>query len=178
MLSEEELARQLDSGGDLPLVELFEPRIPNWSSPHGTVLREMAGAPNGSRVFKTLVGHPQRVGFTSINQCEAQIVEFVRYYGREMDLERATLERVATDLVRATPIARLNPGVWHNPDRAEQRVAELYEFISERREGSDGSGADGDDGPSRPQDLSGTEIPSGTRVSERERELRKDLLGK
>jgi hypothetical protein len=177
MLSEEQLSRQLNGVGDLPLVELFESRTPNWSADHETVLEEMGGAPNGSRVFKTLVGHPQRVGFTSVNQCEAQVVEFVRYYGRKSGLERPTLERVATDLIRATPIAALKSRVWSDPERAERRVAELYEFISERRQGSDGSGT-GDDGRSRPQDLSGTRIPSGVRVTERERELRRDLLGK
>lgn len=173
MLSDEELARHLDSD-HLPLVELFDPEIPNWSSDHETVLQEMGGTRNGPRVFKTLVGYPQKIEFTSINQCEAQIVEFVRYYGRGKDIQRPTLERVATDLIRATPIAALKPGGWSDSDRAEQRVSELYEFISQRREGSDDSEPDDDGGPSQPQDLSETEIPSGSRVSERE--LRRDLL--
>ena len=175
MLEEQELERYVQSKADLPLIDIFKPEVSEWSNDHASVLNKISGAKNGDRFFKTVAGFPEKANFNNMRQCEAQIVEYVRFYGKLVNLSESDIKQISIDLIQASPLSDIKPATWNDNETARQRVAEIYDFIIDSEE-SDTSNDDSSE--SKPQDLSNVDIPNFKRSSQRQKNIRKDLLGK
>jgi hypothetical protein len=184
LLDEATVDKILDQQDPIPIASLMKREMSEWSNDHEQIFANMGAAANGGKIFKTLSGYPNKIEGKQYNknQLEAQIAEFVRFYGKN-HCSRERLKEISLQTIRASPISDLQPDLWQKKSNAEKEVDEvfemIYENIPEAKSSSSSSSNNSESAEPTPQDLSNVDVSRNLSDYEKKsRDLRKDLFGK
>ena len=184
-----------NNGDSVPLHRIFREETGSCSDKTAYVLKKIGEGDNVEHILGTIFGYPQAIDHTedfNREQMEAQLVEFIRFYGvRVCDYSRETLIDCAVEVIQNTPIAELAPGRWNTETGAIERTTELFDFLEEEHplepEPSESQKSDRDSSSTRntttrnptPQDVSDVEVPKRGMESDwdkRSKDAMSDLL--
>ena len=104
-------------------------------------------------------------------------MEYISFYGDLTNVPVEDQKRISMDLIRASPLSGLKPSIWNDDNKAETRISNLYEFVTDKRDEARQDESVTGSNPS-PQDLSNASVAGSIHVSNRKKDIRKDLLGK